>query len=591
MALAHLNVTAGESRAAALCRVLCHPAVAASLATALLAIAYWATASVGLADMLGDTDDAVRLLTVRELLAGGAYFDTTLARIGAPTPLVSHWSRLVDVPLAASMLLLRPVLGADMAELVVRAIWPLALFFALSWIVAREVARQAGERATLIAMVLVFTCSYAIVQFKPGRIDHHNAQILFAVAGLLFLVRALNEPRAGWLAGLLLGIGLAIGYEAIALVVPMLMLAGLFFVVAPERFAGGRNAALSATATLTVCLLATTAPGALFTAHCDALSINIVMLAAGASSGLVAVSSIRMPLWARLGVAASGAGLGLLAFAFAEPRCLAGPFGAVDPALGPLWLDHVAETQSLVAFARKNLAAGLPQMAFLLIGVAIHVHLAISRRDAATAFGAVATVLAAALGFWQIKLTPYASWLVIVPMTAFAAGLNGNGSLSPGVLRVFAVLMLSQSTLGAAISFFTDTANGASAKEAAAMERADTCHRTHLVGELGRLEPGLVAAEIDLGAYVAALTPHRVVAAPYHRLDKGIVALAGILTGAEDRANAVIRDLGVRYIALCASEPPAAPQNLRQRLLAGAAGSGFEEIPLSSSALRVWRVR
>src|SRR5262252_3763535 len=52
---------------------------------------------------VGDPDDAVRLETVRELLHGASWFDTTLPRIGAPTPLVSHWSRLVDAPLAASI--------------------------------------------------------------------------------------------------------------------------------------------------------------------------------------------------------------------------------------------------------------------------------------------------------------------------------------------------------------------------------------------------------------------------------------------------------------------------------------------------------
>ena len=64
-----------------------------------------------LANWLGDTDDAVRLVTVRELLGGAPWFDTTLPRIGAPEPLVSHWSRLIDAPLAVLMLLFRPLLG------------------------------------------------------------------------------------------------------------------------------------------------------------------------------------------------------------------------------------------------------------------------------------------------------------------------------------------------------------------------------------------------------------------------------------------------------------------------------------------------
>ncbi len=89
----------------------------------------------------GDTDDAVRLLTVRELLSeGGAIFIDTNARerIGAPDPLVSHWSRLIDVPLALLMLLLRPLARLrDGGTRDARAVWPLGLFVATNLIVAR----------------------------------------------------------------------------------------------------------------------------------------------------------------------------------------------------------------------------------------------------------------------------------------------------------------------------------------------------------------------------------------------------------------------------------------------------------------------
>ena len=59
---------------------------------------------------LGDPDDAVRLVSVREFLHGAPWFDTTLPRIGAPEPLVSHWSRFIDTPLALLIGGLTPVL-------------------------------------------------------------------------------------------------------------------------------------------------------------------------------------------------------------------------------------------------------------------------------------------------------------------------------------------------------------------------------------------------------------------------------------------------------------------------------------------------
>ncbi|MFX6023621.1 hypothetical protein ABTF26_21535, partial [Acinetobacter baumannii] len=44
---------------------------------------------------LGDSDDALRLHEVRELLAGKARTDMSLPRLGGVTPLISHWSRLI----------------------------------------------------------------------------------------------------------------------------------------------------------------------------------------------------------------------------------------------------------------------------------------------------------------------------------------------------------------------------------------------------------------------------------------------------------------------------------------------------------------
>src|SRR4029079_11176623 len=166
-------------------------------------------------------------ITVRELIGGAPWFDTTLPRIGAPEPLVSHWSRLIDAPLVALIIALTPLLGVEQADLVMRFVWPALLFFALALIVAREAHRRAGPVGAAFAIVLITTSAVALAQFRPGRVDHHNAQILCAVAGLIFLARSPTDKRAGWIAGTLLGLGLAIGYEAIALVVPALALAAL----------------------------------------------------------------------------------------------------------------------------------------------------------------------------------------------------------------------------------------------------------------------------------------------------------------------------------------------------------------------------
>ncbi len=155
---------------------------------------------------LGDTDDATRLIEVRELMGGASWFDMTLPRFGGAHPLISHWSRLIDLPIAVLLSGFELVLPPQQAETAVRAVWPLGLLLAFVYLLAREAEIRGGRAAALICVALTVTCLIGVVQFLPGRIDHHNAIILCAVVGILRLARSFDDARAGWSAGLLLGL-------------------------------------------------------------------------------------------------------------------------------------------------------------------------------------------------------------------------------------------------------------------------------------------------------------------------------------------------------------------------------------------------
>jgi len=549
------------------------------------------------ADWLGDPDDALRLVTVREFIAGAPWFDTTLPRVGAPDPLLSHWSRLIDAPLALSIGVLTPLLGAERAELATRIIWPVLLFFGLALAVSGEARRRGGPWAAAFALFLVATSVTALAQFRPGRIDHHNVQILCAVAGLLFLVRSVDERRAGWMAGLLLGLGLAIGYEAIALVVAALGVAALVAVLWPSQGEGVARAALAATAVLLLACLATIPPSRWLGVRCDALSLNLPLLAACCTVGLWAAVKIASGSALRLAMLAAAAGGGVALYGALEPACLAGPFGQVSPALKAAWLDHVTESRSLLWFASNEPGTALAIFAFLLGGCAAQVLSWRQRPDAATALTTGLVVLAAALGCWQLKLLPYAVWLAIPPLAQFAAAVQGTASVSAPIMRFAALLLASQMTLDATASALLASAAAPDRKAPTAVAAADPrrpCFLSANVRSLALLPPGLVAANLDLGPYLVALTPHRVVAAPYHRLEKGILAGSAILNGPPDEARRLLDGLGVDYVALCADQAmgPRRQESttLRGRLLADAPVAFLQEVTAApGSPIRIWR--
>jgi hypothetical protein len=62
-----------------------------------------------------------------------------------------------------------------------------------------------------------------------------------------------------------------------------------------------------------------------------------------------------------------------------------------------------------------------------------------------------------------------------------------------------------------------------------------------------------------------------VVAAPYHRLEKGILANDAILRGTPAEALLKLRALGVDYVALCADRPTGERSSKRQFLAPPAA--------------------
>lgn len=596
MALAATHDHAGRSPAVALLlRLAQQPATWVAAATLLLVTGYAAANGPPLGQWLGDTDDAVRLVAVRDLIAGAAWFDTTLPRIGAPDPLVSHWSRLIDAPLAALMLALRPVLGLQGAELAVRAVWPLLSFVALAFLLARAAQRQAGAWAAAMAMLLVGTSAMGLAQFRPGRVDHHNIQILAAVGGILLLVQAVRRPRAGWAAGALIGLGLAVGFEAIGLMIPVLGMAAVLALRHPSEGRGIVNAAVAAAGTLALALIATTAPARLHVIHCDALSLNLVVLAAAGAAALWAAFAVRMGLAARLIIVVLGSGAGAMLYAALEPACLAGPFGQVNSALRPIWLDHVQETQSIFTLMARAPGMAVAQALFVLAGVAAALALWRRQRQGDTLLMAFAVTASALLGYWQVKLMPYATWLAVLPMAVLAARLPGIDGLSAPVVRIAALVLFSQTTLAtlveAAIAPFAPAAHADAAGAGADGDLTGACYRNANVAELARLPRGLVAADIDLGPYIVALTPHRVLAAPYHRLDQGILANAAIRRGTADEALARMTQLRIDYFATCATQKAATPGSLRAQLLSGARVPGFEEVLAGvSPAIRVWRI-
>ena len=94
--------------------------------------------------VLGDTDDNIRYVQVKDWLAGQGWYDLRQYRLDPPGGANIHWSRLVDIPIAGLILFFRAFVDQGLADRLACGIAPLLPLLLLGWGVGRAVKLEAS---------------------------------------------------------------------------------------------------------------------------------------------------------------------------------------------------------------------------------------------------------------------------------------------------------------------------------------------------------------------------------------------------------------------------------------------------------------
>ena len=572
------------------------------LALAFIGVKSWASSGGGIYGNLGDSDDVTRLLQVREFMASGHWFDATTMKIGGDAGMLPHWSRLIDLPLAMLISLFSLAMPIDDAEWLTHIVWPLSLLAALLWVVFRSVETVAGGRAALIAMLLVALAPFACYQFSIGRIDHHNAMIAGIVSAVLLMWSHPQRIDRWLIAGGLTGLALAIGYEALAPAVAIGVSATIWGLADKRTGPAAGAFALALAVVFAIAFLATIAPSRWMDIRCDAISLNmVVLISSGAAGLLVAVGpGSDWPIPARLGVIAVFASIGIAGFGTLEPKCLAGPEGQLPALLGTVWLNYVAEAKSplldLLAGHFQTPLCLLASLAIALVAQGLAVRKSRSLPDI---FLFAVFALLAGFACWQYKFAPYASFLAVVPTAIGISRLNRVGEISASTMRFAAIVVANQMFLLTVSSALENLLGRPDPVGAEMNNQSIACTRPDTIRDIANLPPGLIASHINIGAYIAGLTHHRVLAAPYHRIANAILANNDIFSAHDPRSAAsVLKQQNVDYVVICApldrvtASDPAEKGTLKANLLDGKAPDYLVPVALANpkSLYRVWKV-
>jgi lipoprotein signal peptidase len=546
-----------------------------------------------------DTDDAMRLTQMYDWLGGRGWYDLNQPRV-APIGYEAHWSRLVDAALAGTLWIFTRFTDAALAERLMRTVWPaLWLLVAMAGIVA-TVWRVAGRNGALVALVLLAVGKPAYAQFLPGRVDHHNVQIALS---MLVLAATVWSDRVRWApaaAGALTALALAIGLECLSFLVVCGAAMGARY--AFDR-AGARPAAdygLALAASSAAAFLLVVGPDHWARTLCDAVAINMTapIIVAGlglALAGRLAHQSAGMRLGMVLTIGVVAIGL----FAAMEPRCLKGPFGMVDPALASVWLDHVSELETFPSMTRGSPAMGAGFAAFPLAGL-ICALILMREREMRGDFGflvSTAMLMAAVVMMMMlVKMSYYAMWFAMPLVAAIGLRLIDRLRLQSVAARFLLAVLLAPAVLTAAALSVVQAAASAPSAPQYDIRRKIGCFNLDSYVPLARLPAGVVATDIDFGPHLLALTPHRILTAPYHRLSANIIAMHHAFAAPPDDARRMLATLGVDYLMTCGLTPlddlagPRTRASLWGRLRTNDVPDWLEPVDLKPP-FNVWRVK
>ncbi|WP_117193046.1 hypothetical protein [Rhizobium terrae] len=518
--------------------------------------------------LTGENDDVMRLVEVRDLLGGQGWFDLMQYRLGLAEGTPMHWSRLIDLPIAALIRFLSLFLRQGDAELLAATLWPVLLMPLLLLPLAIAASRIGGVAAMHVALGLGALFLFTCVRFAPGSLDHHNVQLVLATWLAALLTDPQKRVRSYIAAGLAASLALAVGAETTPLVAVACGCVALQWVWHGAAFAGSARAfGLSLTLSVSAAFFATVPPRDYGVVTCDNLSLGFYALSALGGSALFLLASLRpasRPL--RFGMIGLTGTLLLLAARLIAPQCLGDPLASLDPMLTELWLRGVTEARSFTAVAAAEpemvggfYAAGLFAMAVCLFrslrGEEVEFHLVL--------LALVGTSWLVAL--LQVRGAFFANLLSILPLSLLIADLrrhsatdSENAALAIGYLgTMLASVPVLWALGGVAAVHGWQQAMDASVMTFAGAPAAEggECGNPADMAALNALPPGTVAAPSNSGAEILAATGHRVLSAPYHRDQKGMLTELHIGLSVAADAWAFLKGAGVTAVAFCPTDP------------------------------------
>ena len=560
-------------------------------------------------DYIGpDNDDVMRLVQVRDFLAGQNWFDMHQYRLGFDGSTIMHWSRLIDAPMALLIMFFSLFLSPENAEIMGVSLWPMLLIYPVVWATGRGGMYLGGRPTMYICQLLGTIYIITLHRFNPGAIDHHNAQIALIALIVAMLLDPDRKSSSFIIAGFAAALALAIGVETTPLIgIISVLIASLWgFLGSPYKRAAisfGTSFALFTS----LLFFATTPISRLTVVTCDNLSIGFGSLAISGGLALACVAlllSHRTMVSRVAGLALAGAFVAGVLLKVA-PECMHNPLSSLDPLLQTMWLAYVQEAQNI--FSEFKLDPGTIGVPYAVGFLSIIVCTArIVRKENVVAYSVllVLSVVSTAIACYQIRAMIFSTIIGFFPLAALIAELQMRARAEPNNVRKsveFALMALVSvpAIWGISGILLNQAVHGElTSNTTAKADDTKICREASDFKQLSTLPTGLVAGASNIGAHILRYTPSSALSAPYHRNPNGILLELKIEMASVSDAEKMMRANNVRYYVLCntdhetGSAIDASPNGFIANIEKGKVPDYLEKLPTpAGSNLTVYALR
>jgi hypothetical protein len=514
-----------------------------------------------------NNDDVLRLMSVRDLIAGQSWFDMNQYRINPPVGLPVHWSRYIDAGIASIIYPLSLVVPMQTAEHIGVTVWSTLVIVLCVLLVGFGTRRIFGTTAACVAIAsLMLLPVFTDLYLGPGMIDHHNVQILMMLVMAFGLVWPDRPRMSGVATGIAAGFSLAVGLEALPFILTVGMLVYLSSLTAPSR-AKLVAFCLSIGISSVVFWVGQTAPFALLTPHCDQLALPVLSLI------WVAVAACLLPLLSHrvqshpLAYLACTAIMLVISLVLTWPLigpCTAGPYGDL-----PLYLQEVMENDFIelspvwVLIARSPVSAivlVLPVFATLIAGAIQYVF---DRRNPdispenTRALGLMLLLCLAGAGLVCFQMRTVNIPASVVPMIAgyvvarrLIAYHAGRGAVQVVYALALTMIMITPTAVAMNLRPILEPIKSAGA--AGATTSYTKCRSYDSLTTLNEAPPGKIIVSTHFGAQIIWATHHDTLSAGFHRSAEAFANAYIPFTLEEDEMETYLSATDATYLLLCA---------------------------------------